>query len=1091
MHYLLRIIFILIIAISQSILFAQKEANNWYFGYGAGVTFSTGNAKGIANGSLYTGEGCTSISNKNGELLFYTDGVYVYDSTHLMMKNGSNLNGNFSTTQSAVIIPKPGSNNIYYIFTSDCADNVFSKNGLQYSEVDMNLNGGKGDVTNNKNIQLLGYTSERMCATRHGNDTDYWICTTKNNDTLYSFKISANGIDKIPVKSVFNRNISNASGIYGYMKISNSGSFLGAAYNDSIYLCRFDNIKGKITDTKGLDIVAYGFEFSASDKLLYASARKNPLGVYQYNLQSNIPSVILSSKIKIGNVNTSYSGALQIGPDTRIYCTTLDSLYLDVIKFPDSIGLRSVYVQKAVQLGGKISKLGLPNFVQSFFYHKFNYTRTCINDTTYFTLTSLNLDSVKWDFGDPSSGIKNTSTKSINIYHQYKNSGNYKVKLISYHPKKIIDTTLRYIRVTDSKPYLGKDTAFCSSNINLILAPKKEYLSYKWGITKIISKEFPVNNSGTYRLQVLDTNGCTSADTIVVSIKSVKANFNLSDSQVCSETKLSLQDGSIYKNDKRHTVFWYYGDGSFSTDTMVEKTFTTEGKYQIKLVVKNQNNCIDSVVKAITVLPKIHADFSINDSTQCFNLNKFDFTNTTNIGSIGTYSYLWQMGDSTFSNQLNISSKYYLKDSTYSIKLIVDINGRCRDTMTKMVLVYPSPQVSFMNSKPVQCFKNNTSNFTNYSNVKNDTLIYNWSFDDNTFSFAKDIYNKRYLKSDSFLVTLYAISSHGCKDSAMEKIFIYPPVSASFKVNRDTQCLKNNLFIFTPLDTLSMASHWLFGNGDSLNSNNQSNISHHNNFKGNYTVTNIASNSSNCKDTFVKFITVKESPKAAFIIKDSLPCLDGNSLNLTMNSVCDNPTQLNQVVNWGDGIQSNIIGNRDIKHVYVKDSSYKLTLISNLGNCSDTIDKSITVAFRQNLNLSVTGFCLGDTTIGKVTNSVFNASNTYNWWVNSSLQSNKDSSIKITWPAVGSYQIKVATAIGLCKGSDSSTINVIVKPKANFTYLKLPATQLGFPFRFIDQSQQNTTWTWFTKNNRFSTIQNPDYTFNDTGYYKIKLVVSN
>ena len=50
-------------------LHAQKEANNWYFGYNAGITFSTNPPTTISGGMLYTIEGCASISDNNGILL--------------------------------------------------------------------------------------------------------------------------------------------------------------------------------------------------------------------------------------------------------------------------------------------------------------------------------------------------------------------------------------------------------------------------------------------------------------------------------------------------------------------------------------------------------------------------------------------------------------------------------------------------------------------------------------------------------------------------------------------------------------------------------------------------------------------------------------------------------------------------------------------------------------------------------------------------------------------------------------------------------------------------------------------------------------
>ncbi len=92
------------------------------------------------------------------------------------MPNGTGLNGDNSATQSAIVVPKPGSNySAFYVFTVDADTGV---NGLQYSEVDMTLNGGSGDVTALKNFPLIAPVSEKVTAVRHGlNVNDFWIVT--------------------------------------------------------------------------------------------------------------------------------------------------------------------------------------------------------------------------------------------------------------------------------------------------------------------------------------------------------------------------------------------------------------------------------------------------------------------------------------------------------------------------------------------------------------------------------------------------------------------------------------------------------------------------------------------------------------------------------------------------------------------------------------------------------------------------------------------------------------------------------------------------------------------------------------------------
>jgi urease alpha subunit len=117
--------------LSISSLFAQKEANIWYFGANAGLDFNSGTPVALLDGALDTIEGCATISDTDGNLLFYTDGITVFNKNHTIMLNGMGLNGDTSTTQSALIVPKPNDENTYYIFTVADAIKIASINGAK------------------------------------------------------------------------------------------------------------------------------------------------------------------------------------------------------------------------------------------------------------------------------------------------------------------------------------------------------------------------------------------------------------------------------------------------------------------------------------------------------------------------------------------------------------------------------------------------------------------------------------------------------------------------------------------------------------------------------------------------------------------------------------------------------------------------------------------------------------------------------------------------------------------------------------------------------------------------------------------------
>lgn len=140
-------IFLVILIGSSCKIYGQKEASNWYFGSKAGITFKNGAPVALTDGVISQSEGVATISDANGNLLFYTDGNKVWNRNHIEMPNGLNLNGDNQSAQSAVIVPMPNDPDIYYIFTVSNWPLTGPTAGLFYSIVDMRLDGGLGNIT--------------------------------------------------------------------------------------------------------------------------------------------------------------------------------------------------------------------------------------------------------------------------------------------------------------------------------------------------------------------------------------------------------------------------------------------------------------------------------------------------------------------------------------------------------------------------------------------------------------------------------------------------------------------------------------------------------------------------------------------------------------------------------------------------------------------------------------------------------------------------------------------------------------------------------------------------------------------------------
>ena len=169
-----------LLTFSSLSVFGQGEKNNWYFGKGAGIVFTDGTPTATSS-RLFTEEGSASLSDKDGNLLLYTNGITVWNRNHKVMPNGNGLMGGKSSTQSALILPKPGSESIYYIFTTDIQA---QSNGLRYSVVDMSKDNGNGDIVTRNNFMIAPAT-EKLTAVRHSNGRDWWVLAHRWNSKGY------------------------------------------------------------------------------------------------------------------------------------------------------------------------------------------------------------------------------------------------------------------------------------------------------------------------------------------------------------------------------------------------------------------------------------------------------------------------------------------------------------------------------------------------------------------------------------------------------------------------------------------------------------------------------------------------------------------------------------------------------------------------------------------------------------------------------------------------------------------------------------------------------------------------------------------
>jgi gliding motility-associated-like protein len=594
---------------SQDGLRAQNSQNTWFFGHQAGIDFSSGAPVPLTCSVMSTQEGCAAVSDQNGNLLFYTDGMTVWNKNHQPMPNGTGLTGNISTTQSALIVPRPGSSSLYYLFTADAQAGV---RGVRYSEVDMSLCSGLGNVTGVKNVLMITPSCEKLAAIQHCNEKDVWIVTHDwNSDAFRTFLVTASGVHPTPVISHCGITISGSSlNAAGCLKGSPDGKKLASGTEDQLNrfeLFDFDNSTGVVSNQVLFPqhgLYAYGVEFSRDGTRLYGTAL-SPAHIYQFNLCAGSPAAVANSGTIIGTASGT-AGTLQLGPDDKIYLAKLNSGYLGVIDQPSSAGTACNYLDTGVYLGGKTSSLGLPNFIS--YAHKlppapFSVTNHCLNVQFSAPLPhpgscvqgNAIVHSYHWDFGDPASGNDNY-TSGENPWHTYTDVGTYTVTLIVYYSCSS-DTLQTQVTVTQPGLLTISTTTACNDNTGtaMVTGPGLGgYYSYSWAPCGQTSATATGLGAGTYFVFVKDSTGCLQKDTATISFKPPP------DAVALTSTLIDIGESVILHASGGNAYNWYPASGlscTTCTDPVAAPFETTE----YCVTVTDRDGCKDTACVTVSV----------------------------------------------------------------------------------------------------------------------------------------------------------------------------------------------------------------------------------------------------------------------------------------------------------------------------------------------------------------------------------------------------------------------------------------------------------------------------------------------------------
>jgi gliding motility-associated-like protein len=612
-------------------LFAQLNRfnENWTFGDYAGISFSGSNTVPLLGSAMASPEGVATISeNGSGQIVFYSNGEKVWGYNHLLINSGDQLMGSANSTMSASFVPYPQSSRFIYLFTTDAEG---GSNGIRYSLLDKDFGTNGRVVPGVKNIPLASPVAEKISVFRHCNRQSYWVVAHEwGSDRFFSWLVTDTGLISIPVETSVGPVYSGIKeNTIGYMKASPMDDFLALAVTGSnrVDFFHFNNATGIPSFSFSLDSVyqPYGVEFSSDESMLYVGCLTGE--IYQFDLQA--PNV-QASKTLIAS-SGKLTGALQMGPDYRIYIARDLDQYLGYIGMPGSPGACCNYVEDGLYLSGRLSEAGLPPYIPELRINSLTSYSICLGDSVVYYPTFLQMaDSFLFTFDDPLSGFPDT-TSQIPARHLFTKVGYHPVELIYYMCGS--EYRLKAEVCVQSTPgvYLGEDTAICGNSVwpvyailNSVYCPTLQN-SFHWN-TGQTTQGITISPPGDFAVTV--TNLCGSgSDSIHIFALPYPSVTLGPDLQLCTG-----EAAALLPFPSSDSLVW--SDGSEDPVKFVN----TPGIYAVTVV--NEFNCSSSDDITVQFIDPPALQWVPEDTTICIGIPM-----ELDAGS-GFTSYLWQDGSS-------------------------------------------------------------------------------------------------------------------------------------------------------------------------------------------------------------------------------------------------------------------------------------------------------------------------------------------------------------------------------------------------------------------------------------------------------------
>jgi len=588
----------------------------------------------------------------------------------------------------------------------------------------------------------------------------------------------------------------------------------------------------------------------------------------------------------------------------------------------------------------------------------FSYLLNQCATSAQFNSYSFGSTQYAWNFGDPASGLANTSTLQ-NPTHLFTSAGTYNVRLVVSNASGCSDTMVRTVIVN---PSLGVNpsASFTHSNATGSCTQKVNFTSTSSNASELIwlfedgtmavgntaSRTFATAGTHVVKLVAISSSNCadTATQNIVIGSNGFGplAKFNAQNAIQCLHgNSFNFMNTSIFQGAGWNTNYqWSFGDGTFdNTNTFAfNKVYATAGFYTVRLIAIGSNGCRDTAYQVVAVKEAPIADFTTGNT--CGLNTQFTNISTNSIGN------QWNMGDGGELCHDSTSFVHaYSNPGFYTVTMINVAENGCTDTLRRNININNGvlPNAAFSYAV------NTCSNAIQFANASQNGSFFVWNFGDGSALDSSFNPIHGYATAGTYNVTLTAYLGAGCSHTISQTITapqwsgIYPPkADYGYWVEPCT-----NKITATGI-TQNVGSHqWLWDGvpiawGPTVQVVNPS--------IGGHSLSYVVSNGT-CYDTIGKYFHIQDAPEAGF--------------ELTTNA-CSNTIMVNNASknansyawNFGDpSTAADTAKGATATYTYGANGTFTVRLIaSDLYGCKDTSEQSVTVTRAFNAHIANFGF---------------------------------------------------------------------------------------------------------------------------------------